>query len=116
MFITTKLWVTDWKSHNAAKAIKTCLSDLQLQYVDLYLIHWPYFFNLPEEEEAKRQEGYFFDYNGMVADDAKYRIGYNVENLKETWSAMEEISRQVRFILDFSIGTCSFHWCFKLLH
>ena len=94
------MWVTDWKPHNVEKAIRACLSDLQLEYVDLYLIHWPNFFNLPEEEEEKRQEGYFFDYKGMVADDAKYRIGYSVENLKQTWGALEGIKNQVYLYIE----------------
>ena len=39
LFITTKLWVTDWKPEDMERAIKTCLDDLQLDYLDLYLIH-----------------------------------------------------------------------------
>ena len=97
LFITTKLWVTDWKPENVEKAIRRCLADLQLEYLDLYLIHWPTFFNLPEEEEKKRQEGDFFDYKGFVDDDANYRIGYQIENLKQTWGKMEELCKQVLF-------------------
>lgn len=38
LFITTKLWV-DGKD-NVEAALKTSLNNLQLDYVDLYLIHW----------------------------------------------------------------------------
>ena len=41
LFVTTKLWVVDWKPENVEKAAKQCLEDLQLDYIDLYLIHWP---------------------------------------------------------------------------
>ncbi|KKI41683.1 2,5-diketo-D-gluconic acid reductase [Obesumbacterium proteus] len=39
LFITTKLWNTD--QDNAAKALEESLKKLQLDYIDLYLIHWP---------------------------------------------------------------------------
>ena len=40
LFVTTKLWVAD---HAAAEAAaQTSLDALGLDYLDLYLIHWPY--------------------------------------------------------------------------
>ncbi len=40
VFITTKLWVTDFlRTKNAFEA---SLERLQIDYVDLYLIHWPF--------------------------------------------------------------------------
>jgi len=42
LFITTKLWVQDTGYDNTKKAIKKSLDRLQLDYLDLYLIHQPY--------------------------------------------------------------------------
>lgn len=42
LFITTKLWVQDAGYENTLKAFETSLKKLQLNYLDLYLIHQPY--------------------------------------------------------------------------
>jgi 2,5-diketo-D-gluconate reductase A len=41
LFITTKLWNSDQGTHSAFDAIDLSLEKLGLDYVDLYLIHWP---------------------------------------------------------------------------
>lgn len=41
MFITTKVWNTDQGYENTIKAFDASLERLGLDYVDLYLIHWP---------------------------------------------------------------------------
>lgn len=42
LFITTKLWVQDANEPAAAKAFESSLANLDMDYVDLYLIHQPY--------------------------------------------------------------------------
>lgn len=41
LFITTKLWNSDHGYQKALDAFDTSLNRLNLDYVDLYLIHWP---------------------------------------------------------------------------
>lgn len=47
LYITTKLWVSDFKAGTTKQALRTSLEKLGLDHVDLYLIHWP----SPEDEK-----------------------------------------------------------------
>ncbi len=41
IFVTTKLWIDDMLNDNTEKAFSESLERLGLDYIDLYLIHWP---------------------------------------------------------------------------
>ena len=69
LFITTKLWVQDADYEGAKKAIQTSLDNLGLDYLDLYLIHWPK--PSPDTKEWKQLD-------------------------VETWKAMEKLYREKR--------------------
>jgi 2,5-diketo-D-gluconate reductase A len=42
IFVTTKLWIADVGYEKTKKAVETSMNKLQLDYLDLYLIHQPY--------------------------------------------------------------------------
>lgn len=42
LFITTKLWISDYGYQPAKKAFYNSLEKLQLEYLDLYLLHQPF--------------------------------------------------------------------------
>ena len=41
LFVTTKLWMTDYGYEPTLRAVDASLRKLGLDYVDLYLLHWP---------------------------------------------------------------------------
>lgn len=76
IFITSKLWNTDHKAEYVEKACRQTISDLQLEYLDLYLMHWGVAFEHSADLEPVGKDGH--------AKVDKVRI-------QETWQAMEEL-------------------------
>ncbi len=48
LFVTTKLWISDYTYDKALRAFDRSLQLLGLEYLDLYLLHWP----IPGEGDA----------------------------------------------------------------
>ncbi|XP_022917018.1 aldo-keto reductase family 1 member B1-like [Onthophagus taurus] len=77
LFVVTKLWNTNHNPRHVEKAMMKSLSKLKLDYVDLYLIHWPTAFVYGDDPFPK-------DDNGNVIPD----LGTTLE---DTWKAMEDL-------------------------
>jgi len=41
VFVTTKLWMRDYGFDRTLRALDVSLRKLGLEYVDLYMLHWP---------------------------------------------------------------------------
>ena len=47
LFITSKVWNSDQGYETTLQAFETTLEKLGLEYLDLYLVHWPVKGNIP---------------------------------------------------------------------
>ena len=54
IFVTTKVWNDDRGYDNTLKAFDTSLKKLNMDYIDLYLIHWPKDLNLETWKALER--------------------------------------------------------------
>lgn len=77
IFVTTKLWNTNHRPERVEPAFEASLKRLQLNYLDLYLIHTPFAFQPGDEQDPR-------DQNGNVI----YDLGVT---LLDTWRAMERL-------------------------
>jgi diketogulonate reductase-like aldo/keto reductase len=80
LFITSKLWNTCHSKEHVKGALDQTLRDLQLDYLDLYMIHWPVSFQFT---------GY--DLKPEIPRDKNGEISFGNASLQETWKAMEDL-------------------------
>ncbi|XP_070764351.1 aldo-keto reductase family 1 member A1-B [Enoplosus armatus] len=76
VFITSKLWNNQHHAEDVKPALLKTLKDLKLEYLDLYLIHWPYAFQRGDVPFPKKEDG------TLLYDDIDYKV---------TWAAMEKL-------------------------
>ncbi|XP_050311224.1 aldo-keto reductase family 1 member B1-like [Anthonomus grandis grandis] len=91
LFVTSKLWCNLMRPDLVEPTIKKSLGFLGLDYLDLYLIHWPTAFKQGEEYTPKGPDG---------------KTLYSDIDYVDTWKAFEEIHRKG---LAKSIGVSNFN-------
>ncbi|EER94390.1 probable NAD(P)H-dependent oxidoreductase 1 [Sorghum bicolor] len=98
VYITSKLWIADAHPGHVLPALRKTLQNLQMEYVDLYLIHFPVSMRLPEAE------------GGAGAGPVLAKENLVEMDMKGVWEEMEECHRRG---LAKAIGVSNFS-CKKL--
>ena len=88
LFITSKLPFPFQRKEYVERALRKTLSDLRIDYIDLYLIHWPVSFYPVEDALDTTRRGYVDE--SIKDSDGGRNIDPTV-SVHETWEAMESL-------------------------
>jgi D-xylose reductase len=100
LWVTSKLWNTYHRAEHVRPAVERSLRDLQLDYLDLYLVHFP-IAQAFVPFEARYPPEWFYDPQAPEP-----RVRLVKVPLSETWMAMEEL---VSAGLVRNIGVCNYN-------
>lgn len=100
LWVTSKLWNTYHRSEHVRAACEKTLSDLGLDYLDLYLIHFPIALKFVDFDERYPPE-WFFDPDAEAP-----RMEIDPVPLHQTWAAMEDLKESG---LVKHIGVCNYN-------
>lgn len=78
IFVTSKLWNNAHRAEDVAPALQEMLTRLKLEYLDLFLMHWP----VAQKKEALMP---------LTADDM---LPLSEAPIADTWQAMEELYKE----------------------
>jgi L-glyceraldehyde reductase len=82
VFITSKLWNSQHRPEHVSPALDDCLAELGLEYLDLYLMHFPVAFDQPD----KPNDNLF----PMQGEDVKMLDSISII---DTWKAMTKLDK-----------------------
>ena len=100
MFIVTKVWCTKLRPEKVAESARQSLKNLGMDYIDLFLVHWPVALKDHPTEDGKPWNSWPTKPDGTPDEDTDLDI------FTETWPAMEKLKEEG---LVKSIGVSNFN-------
>ncbi len=100
LWVISKLWNTYHAAEHVRPACERSLNDLRIDYLDLYLIHFPIALRYVPFDK-RYPPGWFYE-----PQSPRPRMVAARDSLAETWAAMQEL---VRSGLVRNIGVCNFN-------
>jgi diketogulonate reductase-like aldo/keto reductase len=91
IWVTSKVWVTEFGSGKTTAAIEKMLKRLDLEYIDLVLLHYPYndYLGAYKELEAEYEKGRIKNIGISNFEDEKFEDLYNKVKVKPVLNQIE---------------------------
>lgn len=100
LWVTSKLWCTKHHPDDVEAACRKTLEDLKLDYLDLYLIHWPVAFERNRDNFPRNEQG-------------EMAIDHSITYL-QTWKAMEKLVEK-GLVKHIGVSNCTIELLEKLI-
>jgi len=110
LFITSKLWNTYHRQDLVVKGCKKTLKNFGLDYIDLYLMHWPMAFKATDKADEESQE--LGNKTAIMTDpefmpvDSEGKLIFSDDDFVDTY---KELEKCVKLGLAKSIGVSNFN-------
>ena len=91
IWVTSKIWITEYGSGKTTQAIDNMLKRLDLDYIDLVLLHFPYndYIGAYKELEAEYEKGRIKNIGISNFEDNKFEEIYNAAKIKPVLNQIE---------------------------
>lgn len=107
VFVTSKLWNSEHAAADVLPAVQKTLADLKLEYLDLYLIHWPQNFakegsegncSFPRNEVGQHFGYIFWSFQPNNAEFASHFCCLKSKKLLKT--TLKKLTGSIRYDMD----------------